>query len=80
MSDHAESLKPKIRRLHESMSRLASEKRAEQLLQIVYRPGWTTPAEAQLVHAMLDALTQHVEAVETTHRALIAAAERIGQS
>ena len=80
MSDHVGSLEPKIRRLHESMSRLTSENRAERLLQIIHRPGWTSRAEAELVHAMLDVLTQHVEAVETTHRALIAAAEQVGQS
>ena len=80
MSDHANSLAPKIRRLQESMNKLTSENRAEQLLQIIHRPGWTTPQEAQLVHAMLDALTQHVDAVETAHRALVAASEGIGRS
>jgi hypothetical protein len=80
MSDHVTSLEPKIRRLQESMSRLTSENRAEQLLQIIHRPGWTTPQEAQLVHAMLDALTQHVETVDAAHRALIAASEGIGRS
>jgi hypothetical protein len=62
------------------MSKLTVENRAEQLLRIIHRPGWTTPQEAQLVHAMIDSLTQHVEAVDTAHRALIAASESIGRS
>ena len=79
MSDHIKGLEPKINRLHESMSRLVADNRAETLLKIIRRPGWTTPQEAALVHAMLDHLNAQVDAVGTAHTALMGIAERIGR-
>ena len=80
MSDHAKELEPKIRKLQEQLSRMLSEKRGEQLLQIIHRPGFTTPQEAQFVHAMLDSLAYHLEGVHRAQRALVSIADLIGRA
>jgi hypothetical protein len=52
MSEHAKTLEPKIRALQEGLKTTASEINTEQLLLIIHRPGFTTPQEAEFVHAM----------------------------
>lgn len=79
MSEHAKTLEPKIRALQEGLKTTASEINTEQLLLIIHRPGFTTPQEAEFVHAMLDSLAHRIEGVGRTHRALVAAADKIGR-
>lgn len=80
MSEHAKELEPKILGLHQQLTKLAAGHDSERFLQIVRRPGWTTPQEAQLVHAMFDSLSHHLAGVDKSYRALIDVAEHIGQA
>jgi hypothetical protein len=80
VSEHAKELEPKIRNIKEQLKRMTSEDHSERLLQIIHRPGWTTPQEAKLVHAMLDSVAHHIEGVDRAQRALVAAAEKIGKA
>jgi hypothetical protein len=80
MSEHGKSIEPKIRRVQEHFGKLASEKLTEQLLVIIHRPGWTTPAESQLVHAALDSLTHQLEGFDRTLRTLVAGADQVGKT
>ena len=80
MSDHAKELEPKIRKIQEQLSKMVSDKQGEQLLQIVRRPGFTTPQEAMFVHALLDSLGHHLEGVDRAQRALVSIADKIGRS
>jgi hypothetical protein len=78
MSEHAKTLEPKIRAVHDGLNKITSEITGEQLFSIVNRPGFTTPQEAELLHAMLDSLAYQVEGIGRAHRALLAAADKIG--
>ena len=80
MSDHVKALEPKIRNMQALHSKIVSENHAEQLLLVIRRPGWTTPQEAQLVHAVIDSLTYQMEGIDRTQRALLAVAEQIGKT
>jgi hypothetical protein len=80
MSEHATALEPKIRALGDQLTSITSENFSQTLLTIIHRPGWTTPQEAELVHAMIDALTHQLDGVGRAQRALVAAAEKIGRS
>ncbi|MBV8362463.1 MAG: hypothetical protein JO189_31695 [Deltaproteobacteria bacterium] len=80
MSDHAKEFEPKIRKIQEQLNRMVSEKHGEHLLEIVRRPGFTTPQEAQFVHAMLDALGHHLEGIDRAQRALVSIADQIGRT
>jgi hypothetical protein len=79
MSEHAKTLEPKIRALQEQLKEISSEKNTEQLITIIHRPGWTTPQEAEFVHAMLDSLAHQIEGVHRAHQALITVADKIGR-
>jgi hypothetical protein len=79
MSEHAKTLEPKIRALHEELKKIASEGSTEQLITIIHRPGFTTPREAEFVHAMLDSLQHQIEGVHRALQALITVADKIGR-
>lgn len=49
----------------------AREGQAPELLQIIRRPGWTTPAELLFFHGLLDSMLTQAKALETLHSALI---------
>lgn len=80
MSDHAKELEPKIRRIQQCLSKMATENQSDRLLQITRRPGWTTLREVQFVDAMLDSLAHHLEGVDRTHRELVNIADQIGKT
>jgi hypothetical protein len=74
------ALEAKLRKLDQSLSELTSAKPTDQLLTIIRRPGWTTPQEAQLVHAMVDALQHQIDGVNRSGAALVNIADNIGKS
>ena len=78
MSEHVKQLEPKIRKIQEHIKRMGTEDQADLLWQIIHRPGWTTIIEGQFVAAMLDSVTQHLEAADKTHRTLVSIAEKVG--
>jgi hypothetical protein len=79
MSEHARTLEPKIRALQDGLKKITSQNNTDQLLTIIHRPGFTTPQEAEFVHAMLDSLAHQVEGIDRAHQALVAAADKIGR-
>ena len=78
MNDHVETLEPKIRALQAGLNKIALDKRTEQLLVIIHKPGWTTPQEIEFVHAALDSLAHQIEGVDRAHEALVTIADKIG--
>jgi hypothetical protein len=78
MSEHAKTLEPKIRALQEGLKKISSQ--TEKLVVIIHRPGFTTPQEAEFVHAMLDSLAHQVEGVDRGYQALVAVADKVGRS
>lgn len=78
MSDHIKELEPKIRKIQEHINRMAKENQADLLWQITHRPGWTTIIEVQFVNAILDSVSQQLEAADKAHRTLVSIAEKVG--
>jgi hypothetical protein len=78
MSEHAKTLEPKIRALQEGLKKISSQ--TEKLVVIIHRPGFTTPQEAEFVHAMLDSLAHQVEGVDRGYQTLVAVADKVGRS
>lgn len=79
MSEHAKEFEPKIQKIQGQLKKMASDNHSERLLQIVRRPGFTTPREVEFVHAMLDSVHHHLEGIEHAHSALITIADKIGR-
>jgi hypothetical protein len=73
------TLEPEIREIQERLQKAASNNHADQLLQILHRTGWTD-TQAHLVRVILDSLAYQLEGIERAQRALIEAADEIGQT
>ena len=71
-------LERKIRALDAVISKLQDAKHSERLLQIIHKPGWTTPRENEFVHAYTDSLHTHVVTLHKEFDALITIAEKVG--
>jgi hypothetical protein len=78
-SQPASSIASKVRILGEAISKVGDAKHAELLARIIHRPGWTTVAEHELVHAHLDAFHSQVSGLHKGLDALIAIARKIGE-
>jgi len=50
------------------------------LLPIIHRPGWTTPAEVLLVSGLVESLIAHSQILDATHAALIRGAQAVGKA
>jgi predicted nucleic acid-binding protein len=73
-------LEKKLKQLDVTLQAIVSKQYATEMLTIIHRPGWTTPQEAQLVHALVESLQHQVDGVQRTHELLLEAADRIGKT
>lgn len=73
-------LEKKLKQLDHSMQAIVGKQYATNMLTIIHRPGWTTPQEAQLVHALVDSLQHQIDGVQRTHQLLLEAADLIGKA
>jgi hypothetical protein len=79
MATDVAGLEAKIRRMDENLSKLHSARHAQELLRVIHKPGWTTVAEAALVHALVDSLNAHMDSMHRAHDALLSAARQVGE-
>jgi hypothetical protein len=56
---------------------LADDPEFAELLAIIHRPGWTTPAEAALVVGMLETMNAHVQHLTQMKQALLEGARAV---
>jgi CHAD domain-containing protein len=74
------ALQGKIKALEDAVAKLHDAKHATRLLQIIHRPGWTTPREAELVEAHAHSLHNQVTHAHHAFDALLTIADRIGKT
>jgi hypothetical protein len=75
--DHVAQLESRIKDVDRAMSDLAEAKVTQEILQIIHRPGWTTPAEALLVIAALDSMRAHATALAAHGQSLLKACRAV---
>ena len=80
MKHDISALEAKLHRLGQSLSQLADAKHAHQLLPMIRRPGFTTPAELLLAVATVDAMQHHVDRLNQSGAALMKGVGQIGKS
>ena len=80
MKHDVAALEAKLHKLSQSLSQLADAKHADQLLPMIRRPGYTTPAEALLVEATVDAMQHQVDGLDRSGAALFKGVDQIGKS
>ncbi len=73
-----ERLENRIRELSGHVSSMSTTDDFDELLVIIHRPGWTTPAEMLLVAGLVDAMHAHAQAFATLRQALINGSRAVG--
>jgi hypothetical protein len=67
-----------VNTLTKGLKALADAPEFAELLTIIHRPGWTTPAEAGLVAGMLEAMNAQVQHLTQMKQALLTGARAVG--
>jgi hypothetical protein len=78
MPDHVAELHEKIERLQRELQALTTKPPHEELLKIIHRSGWTTPAEAALTQALVDGMLRQVASLRQTQEDLLDGARQVG--
>jgi hypothetical protein len=71
-------LEERIDLLSKSMAKAADGKDVRELITIIHRPGWTTPAEFTLVLGIVDSMIGHADAMLGLKEALIKGSRAVG--
>ncbi|PTA67292.1 hypothetical protein [Deinococcus arcticus] len=72
------ALAEEVAALHRSLERLAQADHLERLLKLIARPGWTTPAEYELLRGGVAHMQMHVRALHDAQAALLRGAQLVG--
>jgi hypothetical protein len=64
-------LEARIKELTVQLTTMADTQDLEEMISIIHKPGWTTPAEYLLVSGMVDALSEHAKALASLRQTLI---------
>ncbi len=78
-NQHLEILEEKITALAEAYGRLSRGSAMADMLTLIHRPGWTTPAEYAFATTALNAIGAHVSAIERLQTELVSAARIVGE-
>jgi hypothetical protein len=70
MDHDIDRLAAKIKSLVAEIDKYAGDDRWNVLLELIYKKGWTTPAEYRLVDGVVEHLTQQLRTVETLQNTL----------
>ena len=70
-------LEKKVTALSDALAHLSTPDDWKHLLQILRRPGWTTPAEFAFASGILDGFQGHVAALATMKTQLMHASEAV---
>ena len=77
MGEHIAQLEKGIQTLHKSAQAFADDEGYSELLRIIRRPGWTTPAELALFFASIEGMNQQVQQLTRFKQELVGAAEQV---
>jgi hypothetical protein len=76
---HVKKLEGRIRALGKSLSALTDDSYEKEFLRIIHKPGWTTPAEFNLVVGALDSMVSQARSLANQKRALLAGSKAVGE-
>jgi len=78
MEHDLKTLESGIRRLQKNIDGLRDDDGFAELLRIIHRPGWTTPAEFQLVFGLVEIIDSHLRALVTMRELLVRSSREVG--
>jgi hypothetical protein len=71
-------LEAKIRRVSRDFSALGDKRAFAELIRIIRRPGWTTPAEVAFAGGLLDTLGAAARSLALGRQTLLQGARKVG--
>ena len=77
---HTAQLKPLISELIRSLRSTSSASDLRELLRIIHRPGWTTPAEVAFARGILTTTIQHLQVVAMLRNVLLIGSRNVKRS
>lgn len=78
MEHDIDKLATQIRGLQQAIAKLATDNQTEELMRVIHKPGWTTPAEFLFMTAGLETAQSQAEALARQLRGLAAGARQVG--
>lgn len=78
MGEHIAQLERGIETLQKSAHAFADDEGYSELLRIIRRPGWTTPAELAIFFASIEAMSAQVRELTKFKQELVGAAKQVG--
>lgn len=73
-------LDKKLRDIVASLRSLAADKEWEELLNIIRRPGWTTPPEFRFASGLADVMAVQVKGLEETKQVIVEGSRMVGRT
>ena len=71
-------IETRCQQVSRSLNELADGKDFDELMLLIRKPGWTTPAEAMLVTGLLDTIGAQAKQLGELKRSLMAGARAVG--
>jgi hypothetical protein len=78
MPNNIASIEAQLKELEKHIHSSSSDNDVKELLTIIHRPGWTTPAEALLVQELVEATIASVKQAAHLRQALLKGAKAVG--
>jgi hypothetical protein len=78
MKDHIDRIEGRLKELETLTKSFASNEDTQELMRIIHRPGWTTPAETQLMLALTEATIADVKQAARLRQELLTCAKAVG--
>ena len=79
MEDHdVGQLEKNIEQVQVRLRALVDEDRYAELIRIIRKPGWTTPAEFHLVYSGIEIVGRQIELIDQFSRVLLEGGQKVG--
>jgi hypothetical protein len=78
MEHDIDKLASHIRGLQQAIAKLATDNHTEELMRIIHKPGWTTPAEFALMVTGLESAQGQAETLARQLKGLTTGARQVG--
>jgi hypothetical protein len=73
-------LEERITEVRERLLKIVEGEDILELNKIIHKPGWTTPAEYQLVTAIVETIGRHAEVIDQLQTELIKGSRLVGET
>jgi hypothetical protein len=74
---HIQNVKRKLSAVKTNLRSVAEDAVYDQLLQIIHRPGWTTPAEIAFFETVLNSIDAHARLLSQPHKDLLRSSQLV---